>query len=379
MKKTWIKLLALCAVVLVVGAPLVFAAMSPESGVTTGSSFKFAQSVSLPKDTDHRGDMFIAASNVKLTGKVRGNVFVACSDLTVSDFEIDGSLFVACGNADIEAKIDGQVYVVCASLNDKSEVFGDYKVGSGSCVLSGKYHGEVDMAGGDEPGAVFEGYAEQLNITGGKVIIGKQADIKGKINIAVAKDTVPVYPERLKDQVKIEFFDNPSQSVVNILSLKDMIIGLIVGFLIGFFLFYFGRHKSEKIVSYIQNNFFISLLWGLVALIAVPIAFIIVLLLLAPASIVPMFAVFFVFLFALYAGIVYFAYWIGELIFRLFKKTANVYATLAVGCLVTFGLLYIMAVIPGLIFVGGIIKFVMALAGFGAILLGLFRKEHQAV
>lgn len=378
MKKRLAKIFMLCLAVLLVATPLVFASMPPESGATTGTRFVADQNIVLPKDTDHRGDMFIAGSSVTITGKIRGNVFVACSDLKISEFEIDGSLFVACGNAAIDAKIDGQVYVACGSLTDKSEVYGDYKVGSSSCVLSGKYHGEVDMAGGDEPGAVFEGYAEKLNIAGGKVTIGKNAEVKGEINIAVPKGTVPIYPESMKSQVKITDYDDSSTSISSFLSIKDFIVGLIVAFLIGFFMLHFGRNKSEKIVGNIKKSFFMSLLWGFIAAVSVPIAIIIVLIILAPASIIPSFALVFAYLFGFYAGMVFFSYWIGELVFTLFKKTANTYIVLLVGIIVTFGLLFVFAMIPGLVVVATIAKIAMALAGFGAILLALFRKEQTA-
>lgn len=379
MKNRWVKIAALCAAILVVAAPLAFAFMPPESGATKGTRFVADQNIVLPKDTFHRGDLFLAGSSITITGKVRGNVFVACGDLKISEFEIDGSLFVACGNADINAKVDGQVYVACGSLTDKSEVYGDYKVGSGSCVLSGKYHGEVDMAGGDQPGAVFEGYAQTLNIAGGKVTIGNKAEVEGEINVAVPKDTSPTYPERLKDQIKVTQYDDSTSAIADFLTIKNFIVGLLVAFLIGFFMFHFGRSKSEKIVRNIQNSFFISLLWGFVAAVSVPIAIILILLILAPASIIPALAIFFVYLFAFYAGLVLFSHWIGELVFRLFKKTANIYLTLTVGIIVTFGVLFIFAAIPGLDLVAMITKIVMATSGFGAILLALFRKEHPAV
>lgn len=378
MKNRWVKIAALCAAVLIVAAPLAFAFMPPESGATKGTRFVANQNIVLPKDTFHRGDMFLAGNSITITGKIRGNVFVACSDLKISEFEIDGSLFVACGNADINAKIDGQVYVACGSLTDKSEVYGDYKVGSGSCVLSGKYHGEVDMAGGDQPGAVFEGYAEALNIAGGKVTIGNKAEVEGEINVAVPKDTSPTYPERLKDQIKVTQYDDSTSAIADFLTIKNFIVGLLVAFLIGFFMFHFGRNKSEKIVRNIQNSFFISLLWGFVAAVSVPIALILILLILAPSSIIPSLAIFFVFIFAFYAGLVLFSHWVGELVFRLFKKTANVYLTLTVGIIVNFGVLFIFAAIPGLDLAAMIAKIVMALSGFGAILLALFRKEHAA-
>lgn len=378
MKNRWLKIASLCAAVLLVAAPLAFAFMPPESGATTGTRFLADQNIVLPKDTFHRGDMFLAGGSVTVTGKVRGNVFVACSDLKISEFEIDGSLFVACGNADINAKVDGQVYVACGSLVDKSEVFGDYKVGSGSCVLSGKYHGEVDMAGGDQPGAVFEGYAQKLNIAGGKVTIGNKAEVEGEINVATPKNTSPTYPERLKDQIKVTTYDDSTSAIADFISIKNFIVGLIVAFLIGFFMFHFGRNKSEAIVANIQNSFFVSLLWGFVAAVSVPIAIILILLILAPASIVPAFALFFVYLFAFYAGLLFFSHWVGELVFRLFKKTANIYVTLAVGIIVTFGILFAFAAIPGLDLAAMIAKIAMALSGFGAILLALFRKGQSA-
>lgn len=376
MKNRWVKIAALCAAILVVAAPLAFAFMPPESGATKGTRFVADQNIVLPKDTFHRGDLFLAGSSITITGKVRGNVFVACGDLKISEFEIDGSLFVACGNADINAKVDGQVYVACGSLTDKSEVYGDYKVGSGSCVLSGKYHGEVDMAGGDQPGAVFEGYAQTLNIAGGKVTIGNKAEVEGEINVAVPKDTSPTYPERLKDQIKVTQYDDSTSAIADFLTIKNFIVGLLVAFLIGFFMFHFGRNKSEKIVRNIQNSFFISLLWGFVAAVSVPIAVILILLILAPASIIPALAIFFVYIFAFYAGLVLFSHWVGELVFRLFNKTANIYLTLTVGIIVTFGVLFIFAAIPGLDLAAVIAKIVMATSGFGAILLALFRKEH---
>lgn len=378
MKNRWVKIAALCAAILVVAAPLAFAFMPPESGATKGTRLVADQNIVLPKDTFHRGDMFLAGSSITITGKVRGNVFVACGDLKISEFEIDGSLFVACGNADINGKIDGQVYVGCGSLTDKSEVFGDYKVASGSCVLSGKYHGEVNMAGGNQPGAVFEGYAETLNIAGGKVTIGNKAEVEGEINAAVPKDTSPTYPESLKDQIKVNYYNDSTSAIADFLTIKNFIVGLLIAFLIGFFMFHFGRNKSEKIVKNIQNSFFISLLWGFVAAVSVPIAVILVLLILAPASIIPALAIFFVYLFAYYVGLVYFSHWIGELVFRLFKKTANIYLTLTVGIVITFGFLFIFAAIPGLDLVAMIAKIVMVLSGFGAILLALFRKEHPA-
>jgi hypothetical protein len=376
LKNKFVKIAALCATILLVTAPLALAFMPPESGSTTGTRILADQNIVLPKDTFHRGDMILAGGSITITGKIRGNVFVACGDLKITDFEIDGSLFVACRNADISAKIDGQVYVACGSLTDKSEVFGDFKVGSGSCVLSGKYNGEVDMAGGDQPGAVFDGFAETLNIAGGKVIIGNKAEVKGKINIAVPKNTSPTYPERFKDQITVTQFDDSTSNIADFLTIKDFIVGLIVAFLIGFFMFHFGRNKSERIVGFIKNSFFISLLWGLVVTVSVPIAVILILLILAPASIIPAIALIFVYLFAFYAGLLFFSHWIGELVLRLFNKTLNVYLTLTVGIIVTFGILFILAMIPSLEFMAMIIKITMAVSGFGAIILALFRKDQ---
>jgi hypothetical protein len=141
-------------------------------------------------------------------------------------------------------------------------------------------------------------------------------------------------------------------------------------------MFHFGRNKSERIVGFIKNSFFISLLWGLVVTVSVPIAVILILLILAPASIIPAIALIFVYLFAFYAGLLFFSHWIGELVLRLFNKTLNVYLTLTVGIIVTFGILFILAMIPSLEFMAMIIKITMAVSGFGAIILALFRKDQ---
>ena len=370
----------------------------PQKFTSHGLWFKAGDTVEFPENFIHKGDVFIAGATLKLKGFVKGNIFAAGANVILEDgLEVDGSVFIGAGSVDANAKITGTLYICAGEAVDESEVDGDVAaMVGGNCIMKGNYSGHVRMGGfssnyniGPKPyqsidlkdkfdgkkGAYFGGVADELTISGKEIEIDEKAEIKGKVTVYLVENGTYKIPEKFKPEIKVMEGD-PDEGVLERWYIKDLILAPIVAFLVGLLFLRFGRPAFEDFVANVRCGFGWTLLWGILPWIGVPIAFIIMLIIQLPVFLLFIFSIIFM-VFLAYLGSIVIGYWIGDIFFnKIIKIPVNSYIQLLVGVVLFYWMFTLLCWIPYIGFVFGIIKFILLVMGFGAIVAKMFGKVY---
>lgn len=96
-------------------------------------------------------DLFVAAENVIIEGKITGDVYVGTGNLTLTGATIGDSLVVGAGSVSIDkdSKIGGSLIAGSGDLKNYAPVGRNVMVGAGAVVLDSKIGKEARVGGGE--------------------------------------------------------------------------------------------------------------------------------------------------------------------------------------------------------------------------------------
>lgn len=225
-----------------------------------------------------RKDLFVAGKTLFIDTTIENNVFVAGETVNVKG-KIGGNLFALAQTLIISAEIEGDIFALGADiyLEDGSHVLGDIYSGSGKLHLKGRIIGDVSAASSD---ALVEGsilgtlnlkVENSLKISSGAII---QELNYSSPNEALIEEGAEV---RKKTYTPVVSSDKSKKGrgyfagVFTGFKLIDWLSSLILAFLFLAFL----KKPCLNIVNKIQEQFGLSMAFGLSFVIGAPIAVVI--------------------------------------------------------------------------------------------------------
>lgn len=217
--------------------------------------------------------------------RVTDDLFIGAGDITVEG-EVDGDLFVWGGQVRIDGRINGDVMAVGGNLYINGQVSDDIRVAGGNVQISGRVGDDLMVGAGNCK--IFEGAsvkgdlmagAGMLTIAGkvgsvkagvGELIIDEQAQINGNLEYWSEE------PGKINDQAQLNGSSTHHQTDFN--GRRDFgsqaagrALSLVSALLIGLLLVYILPNFTLKTAESWRSNSTMNFLWGLLALIALPV------------------------------------------------------------------------------------------------------------
>lgn len=321
-------------------------------------------------DVTVNGDAFVAGSDVKIDGTYNDDLNVAGSQVTVSGVVKD-NLRAAGGTVTIDAMVNGNLMVAGGQVTIAKDVVveGDLLIAGGMVVINGDVKGDVKAAGGN---VVLAGnFAGNLVIEAEELDVADSALIEGDLSYTAQEKLTDIGGKIMGEIDFKEWTDQANQGAMagmGILArIWDFIIGLLMLFVVGTVIVLLTPDSAEKVVTNYAKHLWMSLLYGIIALIVVPILGFLFMITVVG---IPLGLILWVLYgVSLYLGVVFAALTIGSLILnRKSIKWTSMLLALALGVLI----LQIIGIIP---WVGGLVYFILMLVGFGSILYSLIHKD----
>ncbi|MBU1177718.1 hypothetical protein KJ903_00700 [Patescibacteria group bacterium] len=327
------------------------------------------------------GDLVIAGGDVEVTGQVNGDVLVGAGQVTIEGPVMD-DVVASGGQVRIKERIEDNVILAggMVEIDDNVLIGRDLIVGAGNVSLYGDVGrniwvgaGEMKLAG--EVGGNVEGEIENLSLTSDARINGdlkysstQEAQIDSGAEVAGVKEWTEAKNSYSGAKVGS---GNPVLAMITGTASK-IISGLgllIIGIL---FVLLFPRIAS-RVLAKLTGQPGASFGWGLLVLIATPIAAVMVMVTIVGFPLALL--VFVLYSAAIYLAKVIVGLWIGDRLIKAIGKKQEVSLIWSVGLgLVIFG---IVVAVP---FIGWLVKLVAIAFGLGAwlsVLKGYMGKGSQ--
>lgn len=310
------------------------------------------------------GDVLVAGGVVKISGVITQDVRAAGGQLTISG-NVEGNVTIGGGNVDISesAQVSGNVVAGAGNLTISGPIEGNIMAGAGNFILESSVGGDVETGVGVlriTPNGSVDGNLTYYSDT--EASIDEKASIAGEI---MRKEVPEKFSEGMEKAKEMKVSPMEMGAIFAGVTLAAKIIGAISTLIIGLILLKLYPNYLGKVADNINKKPWPSLGIGFIALIATPVAGVILLITLVGIPLALMlFAIYGIYL---YLAKVFVVYWIGEKIFS--EKTKK--GWLLLGGVVVF------AVITFIPVIGGLARFLTVLFGLGAGLMAC-KKAHQA-
>lgn len=165
-------------ILLILGAVLLLA-LPATALAATFSSTADNGNYTLAKDQVVDDDLYVAAGNATVNGKVNGDLFVFAGQARI-DGDVEGDLYVCSGNVTISGNVKDDLKVAGGTVIVESKIGGDVMIAGGTVEIASS----ADIGGDIYSGAgnlTISGAANKVKATVGTLTLGKSANIKGDI------------------------------------------------------------------------------------------------------------------------------------------------------------------------------------------------------
>jgi cytoskeletal protein CcmA (bactofilin family) len=228
------------------------------------------------KTTDK--NLYVAAQDVILNTTVSKDFISAGKEVTI-DGSVGDDLFIVGQNVRVAGNVGGSARVAGSNVTLDSQVAEDFLAAASSLTLTDKSKvvGDVVVAG--ENVALLGIISGDVKVTAKNLTIGKDAVINGKISYWSQNEAI-VEPGAKLDS-SIDFHKTAALSNDGVKAgfpfWQSLIYKLIAGVIALLILAYLLPKLTRTAVLESIDNFGVTLLWGLIAAIVVPVIFIIML------------------------------------------------------------------------------------------------------
>jgi cytoskeletal protein CcmA (bactofilin family) len=302
-------------------------------------------------------DIMTCGGEISINSAVGGEAHVCGGNVNINS-NIGGDLFSGGGNINVNGDVDGDIRVMGGNINLNGAT-GDILALAGNVNLNGPVGGDIAVTAGEvKINGVVEG---DVVVESDKLKLGKNALIKGNLNYT-SKEA-----EFREDQVQGLIFKGEVKKIVPSYMNKVFwkIFGGLTLLLFGIIIVLLMPNLSNKLSDSIKKEFWKNLLFGLLALIVIPIAAILIAFTLIGIPITIILILLYVL--AIFIAPIFAALLVGKLIL---KKQKNLILPVVVG-------IVIYAVLVSIPILGGLVKFVAVLLGLGAMTLAIFSIKKK--
>ncbi len=317
---------------------------------------------------DIMGDVTIAGNNIYVTGNIRDSVMAAGNSMIISG-EIGNDAWIAGNTIDFSSPVKDNAYIAGATIT-----FGKKARTGGDLLITAS-----DATVGGEVGKKLRAAVNDLKITGvvnGDVIakaneltIMGSAVVKGNLFYESANEAVIAPGAKVMGKIERRIPPKEKAAPMFWCGICWVIGSLIAAVLYAIIFVALFPNAIQNAASTVRDSFWASMGVGFLALVLVPIAFVILLITMvgAPTSLV-LLALHFVFL---YSAKVVIGLWLGQKILgRGREGIPNRYWSVILG-------LVILAILTYIPFFGWIIWFAVLITGYGGLILSCWKSRNR--
>lgn len=328
-------------------------------------------------DGEIKGDAYLAGAVVTVNGKIDGDLFVLGGKVSVNG-PVGGSIRILGADVTSNSSVDRSVLLICANctVTKRSTMYGSLMVVASNLEQSSGRVGRGFRFFGNRLYLNSEVANEAFVVANQEFLLGPSASISGQLkytgnNAAILEPGATVAGEILyqksdKEENFPRFFGAKSilTSYQRIKPLTEL-FGLTISALIGFVLLGLFPKGFEKVVMAIEKKPYASLGWGVVASLMIPMVAVLFALTIVgiPVSLVLLLMGYVIWIVVSYFS----AFFIGRKILLVRFGERRGWA-LVLGLV----LIYILGLIP---IIGTLIKLVLFLLAFGAVILSYKQQE----
>jgi len=338
-------------------------------------------------------NLFVTGGNIVVDAPVKGDLITFAGNIDIN-FPVEEDTHAYGGNINVNSVLNGDLMTGGGNIRIKDNVSGDIRAMGGTVEIEGTVGGDIQAVGGN---ILINGdnVGGDISVLGGALTVESDVDgnlefeggditIKGVVNgnvtvkvesLKLTEDalikgnlhyTSQVEPDFNEEQVEgsIEKGVVVKKAVSPFKGIVGKILGAIALLVISIIIVLILPTTSNTLAENIKKHFWKSLLFGLIALIVVPVASIIIAITVIGLPVALVLLV--LYILALYLSKIFAALWLGKLILGNPKK--NLILAMIIGIII-----YVLLVnIP---YIGGWIRFVAVLLGLGAMTVMIFSKK----
>lgn len=312
------------------------------------------------------GDVFVAGNKVTIDGEISGSVFAAGQEIIIGgQAKISGNLYLAASTISFDGKVENNLYAFGSTIDSSNEsnVLKDFYAFANVLSLNGKIG--RDLRGSTRSAVLKAAIGRdiqfynigELNLEKGTTIGGSltyrsERDAQIADGVTIAQKTEKQKPITAKKEKENAVLNWLAKAIYGLFAFLAVTLLIIIAF----------PNKTKMISESIAQKFGMNLLAGLVILIVVPIISLILFFTLIgiPAALILLV----VYGIILYVGKLFVGVIAGRYLIDRFFPKWNEKTRLIIGTLKGAGIIYVLTLIPVL---GGIIGFLSTLLAFGAI------------
>ncbi|MGD8374351.1 MAG: polymer-forming cytoskeletal protein [Candidatus Woesebacteria bacterium] len=325
-----------------------------------------------------KGDVYCAGQNISIDGVVEGDVLCAGQTLSI-DGEVKGNVRVAGQLVSVGATVGQSVtaFGQSVTLTDSSSVAYDATVFAASARLSGQIG--RDVVGGASSVSVSGGVGRDAELGAEALTLDAKSSIAGNL-IYTSKNKATIDPTAFVGGITTQNIPEEIKPSVekHASAYGNMVAGSIFGFLvilaIGALMFWLAPDLFKKAASNLQAQPLQTFGWGFVAIVCIPVLMILLIITIIGIPLTFMLCAA-CFIWAMVAHAIA-SYALGGWMVNKFKWNSGELMAFVIGLLV----LSVASIIPVL---GMIVSFVAWICGFGAIITTAwkwrFGKKAKAV
>jgi cytoskeletal protein CcmA (bactofilin family) len=316
---------------------------------------KFAQTIEV--DGAVLGDVVVAGAKVTINGSVSGDVIAAASSLKING-EVAGNVRAAAVQIEISGKVGKNVNLFANNvvIGEQAEIGGDLTCWADNIKISGKVEGDLD--GGSKNVTLENSIGGNVSLKidpAGDLKLTDKTVIGGDLNYQAIKQIEIPKDSQIKGKVNYLTLEKVSNKYLTAGYWFKKVISYFGLLLIAIILISLWPNVLEKINQIITTKPWPTLAWGVIYLLAIPLA--IVVLLLSIIGIPLAMIILGIYLLVLYLSKIVLALWLGRKILLTLKSSTW---TIAGGLLVVVFL-------TSLPQIGGIINLIIICLVFGGL------------
>ena len=347
--------------------------------VAKASEFKTDGIITITKDEIVSGSLYATGSEVTIDGNITGDLVVIAEKVIING-ELGGDLIAIASTIEINGIVGGNLRVITPEIKIKGEIKRNATIASNKITfekesllhwdlmsiseeitMNGKILGRADILSGNIGlgGIIEKDLSIKLEGEEETLIISPESEIKG--NLSYTKDKNSFINNQGKIGGETNFSEKESKSDFNFWSFaSERTMAILAALLAAIALSYGLKKHTAGIVAAINKDPLKSFLYGLIVLIATPIALLIIAITIIGLPLALSLAA--IYVAALYLTKVLSAIFIGNLIFKkIIKKDSNKFLVILSGIVIC----WLLFSIP---YVGTILALTASSLGLGAIL-----------
>ncbi len=372
-KKTTRRIFAVIVIlVIIAGIGSVFASQDKKNEIDIkGIMSLTGKNPTTPNNLVHDGDLYIAGQDCIVTGEIKGNVLVTGSDVRFSNPTVKGSVLVGSSKYSGDIDLEGSLYIFSGTVNDNSRIEGNVYVFGGDVVLTGTYETSVIVYAGD---VTFSGsVAGDFVVNCDKLIIEETARVGGEISVG-SEEALNSLPEEYRENARV--YSNYSENIKRMI-IRSLIVTPIFMFLLGLLFLRFWEKRFRHIQKMIKEKCGWSILAGLGVLVLTPIIGLVVIMILWPASLFPVFAIIITAFLMSYLGGLVIMEMVGKWLWKLVGRKVNKYLSLFVGIIVVYAIFCLPLLVPQASWITIPSYILLYITGAGAFVVSIFNRVES--